>query len=219
MIYAFTEVDKISAPSFERWLRALPEFRRRQAQSYRFKADALLSVCSFLLLCIALGFVPTDFKVNEYGKPYIEGGPHFNISHSANCVAAVASPSPAGVDCQSLAPFKEAVMRRVFTADEIYDIINSKDPQRLFFTYWTLKESYVKALGVGMSFPFRQVSFKITDGRPVCSDESFEFSSYSLGAIQLSGCGRQSFGLKRLGLEEFIVHADRILEAGYAGGA
>jgi 4'-phosphopantetheinyl transferase len=48
----------------------------------------------------------------------------------------------------------------------------------LFFEYWTLKESYVKARGIGSSFPFHQFGFEFPNPHEI----SVSFSEQLLDA-------------------------------------
>ncbi|MCP4219147.1 MAG: 4'-phosphopantetheinyl transferase superfamily protein, partial [bacterium] len=45
-----------------------------------------------------------------------------------------------------------------FSEDEHHELMNKRDKLSYFFTLWTIKESYVKIIGKGMSFPLHNVS-------------------------------------------------------------
>jgi 4'-phosphopantetheinyl transferase len=54
------------------------------------------------------------------------------------------------------------IAERFFAPIEIADLANIPIERRheRFFEYWTLKESYIKARGMGLSIPLRQFSFQ-----------------------------------------------------------
>src|SRR5262249_25378733 len=91
------------------------------------------------------------FRSNEYGRPEITPpcGLSFNLSTSlALVVCAVAEDRVLGVDVEPLARAKEILEVRdtVFTAKERAGLT----PDRAV-SFWTLKEAYMKARGMGMS--------------------------------------------------------------------
>jgi 4'-phosphopantetheinyl transferase len=57
---------------------------------------------------------------------------------------------------------------RYFAPSEAADLrgLAASSRQERFFEYWTLKEAYAKARGMGMSLPFDRFSFELTPGQP-----------------------------------------------------
>lgn len=97
---------------------------------------------------------------NEYGKPYFLNFPeiHFNISHSGNWVLGILSNRKCGIDVEQMKETHMDIARRFFANDEYQMLLQEKGEKqrRLFYELWTLKESYVKYEGTGMTLPFHQ---------------------------------------------------------------
>jgi 4'-phosphopantetheinyl transferase len=106
-----------------------------------------------------LGIEPNAvrFGATEEGKPYVaEGGLTFNLSHSdglALCAITVAG--QIGVDVERLRPIDDAdaIVHRYFAPGEVRQYQATRVPDRTaaFFSTWTRKEAYVKAVGSGLS--------------------------------------------------------------------
>ena len=98
----------------------------------------------------------------EYGKPYFSEREDicFNISHSGDYAAAAVSDSPIGIDIQVIRPVKDGLIKKLCNETERGFIDKSEDKDRAFITLWALKESYIKAIGKGMSFPMKDVNFE-----------------------------------------------------------
>lgn len=110
-----------------------------------------------------------DLERNSFGKPRLRGRPgvHFNIAHCRRAVAVLVADRPVGVDVEAVRGRDSQVAAHCFDASERLRVEASADPDREFFRYWTLKESYVKALGRGLSYPVRDVCFEVSaDGVP-----------------------------------------------------
>ena len=111
------------------------------------------------------------FRFNRHGRPEIDvpGGPHelrFNLSHTKGQVACiVALDREVGVDVENRCRSGRLldVARRFFSTREVADLEACAPNQRLvrFFTYWTLKESYIKARGLGLAIPLGDFSFQL----------------------------------------------------------
>jgi 4'-phosphopantetheinyl transferase len=109
------------------------------------------------------------FGCGEHGKPHLvarQGEPdlRFNLSHTAGLVACVVARDRAvGIDAESASRAVDALALagRFFAPSEAADLRAAPPEQRLrrFFTYWTLKESYVKAVGAGLSLPLDRFWF------------------------------------------------------------
>jgi 4'-phosphopantetheinyl transferase len=119
---------------------------------------------------------PADwrFENNEYGRPRIANALpqaqriRFNISHSASLVvAALAVEREVGVDVEHTArnaPLE--IAEHFFSAKEaqaLQQLPAGLQPAR-FWDLWTLKESYIKARGMGLSIPLDRFSFDLDGG-------------------------------------------------------
>lgn len=107
---------------------------------------------------------------NVWGKPCLRDFPNieFNISHCNGLVGCVVSDVPVGIDVEKIRPFSWHAARHACSTAELNDIEQSENPDRLFFIYWALKESCVKAMGTGLSYPLKDIVFQIEDQRIVC---------------------------------------------------
>lgn len=135
----------------------------------------------------------TEFSYSQNGKPRIPTRPdiHFSISHSG-CIAAVAfSDGEIGCDIEKLGENKEHISERFFTAEERKFAYCEKG----FFRVWTLKESYIKALGTGLATPL--TSFGVIENgevkKKILSPDgnTLYFGEYGgIGGYCLSWCSK-----------------------------
>lgn len=108
------------------------------------------------------------FDTNPYGKPYLakEQGVKFNLSHAGDWVVAAVSSLEVGIDVEQIKPIEMDIAKRFFTKDEYLELmtVNEKDRIILFYKLWTLKESYVKMIGKGLTIPFNTFSISLEHG-------------------------------------------------------
>lgn len=125
------------------------------------------------LVGAALG-VPPDFwtwREGARGRPEIASPStdlRFNLAHSAGLVAcALARGRDVGVDVEDLQrrPVDRAVVRRYCAPAEVADI-DAHGPRwhDRFLHYWTLKEAYLKARGLGIAVPLDEIQFVLENG-------------------------------------------------------
>jgi len=122
------------------------------------------------------------FDKNQYGRPEIRKsqntpGLRFNLSHTNGLVVcAVAQSVPEakcaiGADVENIERKSTAIeiAERFFSDLESAALRNvPENIRRLrFFDYWTLKEAYIKARGMGLNLPLKQFSFHITNHAPL----------------------------------------------------
>lgn len=143
----------------KKWDRYLSEERKKAAERLRHGAEQL-SLGAEVLLNRSLRAwgvqlsLPAAYTRNRYGKPYLTDMPelYVNWSHSGTWVICVLSDREAGIDLQETRKEpKESLIRRVLQPKEqdYYAQVPEADRHRLFYEYWTVKESYLKALGTG----------------------------------------------------------------------
>jgi 4'-phosphopantetheinyl transferase len=114
-------------------------------------------------------------RIESHGRPEIDNLPpgapdlRFNLSHTRGLLAcAVTVGRDVGIDVENVhRALTHDVAKRFFSAQEVADLhALPKDDQRLvFFDYWTLKESYIKARGLGLALPLGQFTFHRPPGR------------------------------------------------------
>lgn len=147
----------LSPPELVRWRRFLVDGARDQ---YLIARALLRTTLSRYADVSESAWV---FDTNEYGCPFVaEPASHrdlrFNLSHTDGLVAcAVARQIEIGVDVENTDRTVDpiALAPTVFAPAEVADVAALPDEQRRqrFFSYWTLKESYIKARGMGLSLP------------------------------------------------------------------
>ncbi|HWB73828.1 MAG TPA: 4'-phosphopantetheinyl transferase superfamily protein [Nannocystaceae bacterium] len=121
-----------------------------------------------------------QLTVNAHGRPEVVPGQsrldlRFNASHTTDLVCcAVTLGRSVGVDAElhELHSPVLALADRFLAPREANDVAARPPEQRLerFFRYWTLRESYVKALGVGLADAPTGVSFTLGEGDAVAID-------------------------------------------------
>lgn len=156
------------------WLQAA---ERDRYDRYRFDADRRMfllgRVVARALVGRALGVAPMAWRWREgpRGRPEV-GEPEcrlrFNLAHSAGLVVcALASDREVGVDVEDLerAPVDRALVPRYCSPAEAADV-GRQDPtgwHERFLVYWTLKEAYLKARGLGIAVHLADITFSLGD--------------------------------------------------------
>ena len=163
-------------PAHDAALATLSEAERARMARFVFDKDRFRYGQSHArmraLLAERLGVSPGDiaFVENEHGKPSINGGPQFNLSHSHNLAAlAIGEDVELGMDIEWLRPIEHDVARRFFSASECAALEALPEAGRMaaFHRCWTRKEAYVKAEGSGLAIPLNafDVTLGVADAR------------------------------------------------------
>jgi 4'-phosphopantetheinyl transferase len=139
----------------------LSDEERARAQRYARDEDSRRHILGRALVRIRIGRLrdidPGDVRIiqTEQAKPFVEGGPAFNISHSGDAVlVALAIGGRLGIDVEMVRPLSDLVglATTSFARDEL-DTLTAAAPEnrvRQFFRIWTRKEAMLKALGSGI---------------------------------------------------------------------
>ena len=99
----------------------------------------------------------------EYGKPFFidRTDIHFSISHSEEYVAVVLSDREVGIDIQQVKAVKPGLIQKLCDESEQRYVLNSDNQDKAFITLWALKESYIKAIGKGMSYKMDKINLRL----------------------------------------------------------
>lgn len=189
-----------STDLFTEKLHELPVRRREKIISAAAKNSRTLSAGAGLLLNHALKKYGIDgktaeYSVNPYGKPYLNGqNIFFNISHSGKYVICATAGEEIGIDIQKSVRCAANTANRFFHPDEQLYIksLPAADRPAAFLRLWTLKESYIKALGKGIANMLRSFSVKF-EGKTayVCSggrQAPYFFAQYTVDGYFAAVC-------------------------------
>jgi 4'-phosphopantetheinyl transferase len=162
--------------------RVLHTDERARAARYVREADRRRSVAARALLRVSLSrdaqVRPDDWRFieNRYGRPQLAEVPagaedlRFNVSHTDGLIAVtVARGRDVGVDVECTErTLSYEIPERFFAPDEVRDLRarpTAEQPEA-FFDYWTLKEAYIKARGMGLALPLHGFAFHLRPGAP-----------------------------------------------------
>ncbi|NLK45917.1 MAG: 4'-phosphopantetheinyl transferase superfamily protein [Treponema sp.] len=107
--------------------------------------------------------LPAEIIRSKTSAPFVRNFPeiYISISHAGKYAVAGVSSLPIGVDTETIRKCPIGFCRRFFTPDELEAILAQKDDDSMNLTFsklWTRKESYIKAIGKGLSQPLIQFS-------------------------------------------------------------
>ena len=115
---AFVCDVKKAKPFYKGMYEAISSFRKERADSYYHEDDKLRSVISAFLVKT---FVKNEkLTYNQYGKPYVEGGLYFNVSHCANYVVLAISEQEVGIDIEGIKEKDMSSLKRIFNDHIIF---------------------------------------------------------------------------------------------------
>lgn len=151
----------------------------QQQARYRFAAGRKEYLVTRALVRSVLSryapILPKDWQFirNKHGRPEISGpfgAPRirFNLSNTRGLIVClVAKDRELGVDVEDIQRTGEtvAVADRFFSPFEAAELTRQpiyKQRDR-FFDYWTLKEAYIKARGMGLAIPLDHFSYHLED--------------------------------------------------------
>ncbi|PES61469.1 hypothetical protein CN507_29185 [Bacillus cereus] len=117
-----------------------------------------------IVLSLYLNLKPKEivFVYNQYGKPFVLGknkcSLSFNISHSKDMLAIAIANRSIGIDIEHIKHFNNIEEYiDIFLDMDLKNDLRLKtyeEKQEIFLRFWTIMESYVKAIGRGIIYPF-----------------------------------------------------------------
>jgi 4'-phosphopantetheinyl transferase len=125
----------------------------------------------------------------EKGKPHIGNlaDVHFNISHSGHYVVCAVADAELGIDVERIRKVNLRVAERFFSVSEISDLMAQDEKNRMhyFITLWTIKESYLKAIGRGLTQHLNSFTI-IRNGDSYQLTGNLEAEGYGIETFQLN---------------------------------
>lgn len=191
--------------SADGFIAGLADIDRQRVSRFRLEKDRLHSLVSILL---QRRLIRSTFNVEDSqysilrtseNKPYLclgdrngdRGSWNFNVSHHGHFVCICSHPTALiGVDIveikmrsswtRGVPAYIGMFQGKQFSAREISNMLQQRDPLVHFFINWSMKESFIKAVGTGLYFDLVSVEFMIS------YDECYTGSELITGTAQLS---------------------------------
>lgn len=183
-------MDECTEQAVKQMLPLVSAQRREQALRYKHVLGQFCCLKSWLMLqeISDFRFQISDFSYNEHGKPYLENGPYFSISHCKEGIAVAVDEQPIGIDIEGIRHASADLIERVLSEDERLKVKGEWDKDRAFTRLWTQKEAVVKMEGTGIeSFEqLQQVLLKSRDHETtgLRKIETFESERYIYSIAQ-----------------------------------
>jgi 4'-phosphopantetheinyl transferase len=164
--------DNINESCFQYLIDKVDEKKKQRILEFRNKRDLYHTLFGdFLARYVIgkrLGSINTNviFSYSPYGKPYAEGlgNVHFNIAHSGEYIVCAISNREVGIDIEQQIPGPFSDVADLFSIGEKQSLYGQPLhlQQEFFYSLWTLKESYIKQTGEGLSRSLNSFSIKLT---------------------------------------------------------
>ena len=141
------------------------------------------------------GLSEREIHFGLHGKPEIKGI-CFNLSHSSNMVVCAVSDKPVGCDVEKVreAPYKVADRFLNKNEKNYLEQYSGDEKNREFYRLWTMKESYVKMTGEGLSVAPNEIELRIDNDIKVCrggKTQNCFLKEYGLQGYFLTVCARE----------------------------
>ncbi len=157
-----------------------------------------------------------EFEFGPHGRPELARelvqqhrelkGLRFSLSHTDSLYALlVARDIDCGVDVETTTRSTDlvGVGKRSFAPSEFtsFQQLSGDSQRQRFFEYWTLKESYIKAIGTGLATPLRNFWFDLGDSAKLGIEADHlangDMISVAFAPVHDDDPDRWTFGLQR----------------------
>lgn len=197
------DVNQLRNPdTFQTHFKCMPKERQDVIMKYKQEDDRLRSLGAGIVLAsilkqYKLDFAQTVLAYGPNGKASVASRPdiHFNLTHSGNYAAGICGVSPVGIDVEVLGKLNEKTAKRFFHDGEYRYLMEAEDEEERrvrFFRLWVLKESFMKATGLGMQLPLNEFEISFS-GQDIgvaqkVDDRTYYFKEFALENSRMAVC-------------------------------
>ena len=163
---------------FNSQIENITEGRLERIEKSQSTADKLRLMGSGLMINFIKTkyFVDSDVATDKHGKPYfVNSDLKFNLSHSGRYVVAAVSDYEIGIDIQKKKADKHRIAEKNFLQGECAYInagANDEERHQRFCEVWTLKEAYLKNIGMGLRKPLNSFEIVFRPEGPVIRNQT-----------------------------------------------
>ena len=177
----FSNIKYLTEDYYRIAINLLPDNMKDQVRSYAKDGDRKRCLLGKLLLQHSLMAlynncnILSDIRLDNHRRPYLNDRLDFNISHSGNyVVCALSDETKVGIDIENVQPIdfwdiKDLVLNEM----ECFTLNEAQWPLEYFYNIWTIKEAALKASGIGLISPVRDI--QICRDYVICLDKSWKY--------------------------------------------
>lgn len=193
-----SETEQINLKTIYPVILAVPEKKRQLTGKNR-----VLSLSKHARQALEISAQKSCIHLNNLlkdknGAPLPFNGNYWSLTHKPDYVGGVVASTRTGIDIEKIRPCSEALFSKTACKKE-WNLVNT-DPVKLFFRYWTSKESVLKAAGTGLKDLSKCIIAKVIDENNLIIDykekkwlvEHFYFDDHIASVI------KNSFNIKWL---------------------
>ena len=195
--------------SVQEWMSLFSPNRQQKIAHYYFQPDRVRTVLAELLVRwllagrSGLGIKDIYLQRRALGKPYwLDGNLSFNLSHSGSWIVCSIGTAESGVDVEAFQVLDMELAQHYFCPEE-YQVLQSLSraaQMEMLLKFWTLKESFLKYTGEGLSRRMDAVDGReLLAGRGTVAGRSFRLPD----GAWLSICTPREYLPERLRRLEF----------------
>lgn len=157
---------------FQEKLYRVSPYRQQKIALLRHRKDKNRSLGAGLLLDHGLALYglqerSAEFEIGKWGKPSLKYHPKicFSVSHSGDYAICTIGDKPVGNDIERVKDGRLKVADRYFTTEELEWLYAAGEEERILrmFRIWTMKESFLKATGRGMSLSLKDFAIRMDE--------------------------------------------------------
>lgn len=170
-------------------------YRRQKIALLKHQKDKNRSLGAALALHRALMEYGLEERMMEYnngaqGKPYFRYHPEifFSLSHSGDYAICSIGECEIGNDIETVKDGRLRVAERFFAEEENQWILQAKttpEMEERMFRLWTMKESFLKVTGLGMSLALKDFTININEENEIQIKQQIDEKQYFLKEYQI----------------------------------
>lgn len=201
-LYLVKVLDSLDDKTLNRAMCFLPFAIKEKIKSFYHKEDKVRSLLGYMMLKKILEYdqYSNAISFTKYGKPFIRDQEyfHFNISHSRNWVVLAVSKEEVGVDVEYVKPVCLETMEGALTKKEYEKLksLSNHEAIKYFYMIWTIKESYLKMIGKGLSLSPNRLQTNVYAKKPTImldgKQQNVNIQTFQIeSSYQISLCVRE----------------------------
>ncbi|TDX96817.1 UNVERIFIED_CONTAM: 4'-phosphopantetheinyl transferase [Lysinibacillus xylanilyticus] len=222
-IFAVNLLNPSWFSNYEQLLGLLPLEKQSKLRQFKDIEDSMRGLIAEMLIrnIIKQKNLRNDYQfklaTTTFGKPYLPDVENFkfNLSHSEDWVVCAVDENQIGIDIEKEKLLDLQIAYQFFTKKECDYIFSLKNHQmQRFFEIWTLKESYIKAVGLGLTIPLDSFSIILDSNDSTIrfesesNDTAFYFKQYTIDTFyKLAVCARGDHfptEIKQLNVDDLV---------------